>query len=83
MKRKTQYTRIETLLIDAAREFDRLTTPFRSDWLSEHEVTLDECGDLSEMIGMICRGYAKAPVEAQAALLVLGADDSEPKKGEK
>lgn len=67
--------RIKTLLIEASKCFDEGYSPFNSDWLSEHEVTLDECVALSSMIGMVIRGVALANDLTQAEILLVSSSD--------
>lgn len=43
-------SRLIFLLEEASKEFENLTSPFHTEWLSKHNVTLDECGDLSGTI---------------------------------
>lgn len=54
-------TRRETLLREAEAEFERLGSPFVTAWLDEHQVTLNEAGDLSEDIARAIRFYLQAP----------------------
>jgi len=42
--------RMKNLLVDAAAKFNECSTPFNNVWLAEHEVTADECGELSRLI---------------------------------
>lgn len=53
--------RMTLLLLDAAKCFEELSSPFTSEWLSEHHVTLDECGDLSEVIASAIKLYTYLP----------------------
>lgn len=55
-------TRREQLLDEAAKEFARLASPFDPTWLYEHNVTLDECGDLSEDVARAIRFYLATPL---------------------
>ena len=49
--------RMMELLEKAADAFDVQLDPFRVDWLTKNKVTLQECVDLSELIGKILRDY--------------------------
>lgn len=61
-------SRNEDLMRLAALEFDRGTSPFRTDWLIENSVTADECMTLSENIGLALRVFAND-------MRLLGKDD--------
>jgi hypothetical protein len=45
------------LLEKAADAFVRNTNPFDVEWMTQHEVSLQECVDLSELIGGILEEY--------------------------
>jgi hypothetical protein len=47
-----ELSRLIFLLEKASKEFENLSSPFNTEWLSKHNVTLDECGDLSEAISL-------------------------------
>jgi hypothetical protein len=64
--------RIEELLSSAATEFENGRNPFETSWLSDHNVTIDECYDLSDRIAIIIRGFLKAPESVRLAILFLG-----------
>jgi len=49
--------RTRILLENAARCFEELRSPFDASELEKMDVTLDECGDLSQHIGTIIRAY--------------------------
>ena len=49
--------RMLDLLEKAADAFVRNINPFESEWLSLHEVTLEECVNLSELIGRVLENY--------------------------
>ena len=49
--------RMMELLEKAADAFDVQLDPFRLDWLTKNKVTLEECVDLSELIGKILRDH--------------------------
>lgn len=55
--------RMMELLEKAADAFDVQLDPFRVDWLTKNEVTLQECVDLSELIGKILRNHWLAQKE--------------------
>jgi hypothetical protein len=67
--------RINALLAKAAQAFIDGNDPFSSGWLSENDVTLDECMSLSNQIGAIIKGYAASPRETQMKILVAHALD--------
>ena len=50
-------TRMLELLEKAADAFIRNTNPFEVEWLTQHDVTLQECVDLSELIGRVLESY--------------------------
>ena len=60
-------TRREQLLAWAAECFDKLASPFDGSWLSEHQVTLNECADLSEDVARAIRLYLKVPKAERTA----------------
>ncbi len=49
--------RMMELLEKAADAFEVQLDPFRVDWLTKNKVTLQECVDLSELIGNILRDH--------------------------
>ena len=49
--------RMLELLEKAADAFVRNTNPFDVEWMTQHEVSLQECVDLSELIGGILEDY--------------------------
>ena len=49
--------RMMELLEKAADAFEVQLDPFRVDWLTKNKVTLEECVDLSELIGKILRDH--------------------------
>ena len=51
------------LLEKAADAFAVQLDPFRIDWLTKNKVTLEECVDLSELIGNILRDHWLAQKE--------------------
>ncbi len=55
--------RMMELLEKAADAFDVQLDPFRIDWLTKNKVTLQECVDLSELIGKILRNHWLAQKE--------------------
>ncbi len=65
--------RQEELLEAAAAAFGDSRDPFSHDWLAEHSVTLDECGDLSGVISTIIYGYLETPPDERGALHLRGA----------
>ena len=65
--------RMTHLLIEAAKCFDDGRSPFENSWLSENNVTLDECMALSHYIGIILRGAALASKSVQGEILFISA----------
>ncbi len=65
--------RQEQLIKAAAIAFDNGSDPFVHEWLLEHEVTADECMDLSSVIGTILQGYLVSPEEVKLSLGFRGA----------
>ncbi len=63
-------SRMTQLLEMAADKFDDMTNPFDRSVLIEHNITLDECGDLSEGIASIIRMYLASPPELRAKMAV-------------
>ena len=49
--------RMMELLEKAADAFIRNINPFDVEWMTQHDVTLQECVDLSELIGTVLDGY--------------------------
>ncbi|MBN2116270.1 MAG: hypothetical protein JW730_06860 [Anaerolineales bacterium] len=49
--------RMLELLEKAADAFDVQLDPFHVDWLAKNKVTLEECVNLSELIGKILHDY--------------------------
>lgn len=61
-------SRMTELLEMAADKFDDLSNPFDRSVLIEHNITLDECGDLSQGIASIIRMYLASPPELRAKM---------------
>ncbi len=55
--------RMMELLEKAADAFEVQLDPFHVDWLTKNKVTLEECVDLSELIGKILHDYWLAQKE--------------------
>jgi hypothetical protein len=55
--------RMMELLEKAADAFEVQLNPFQVDWLTKNKVTLEECVDLSELIGKILHDYWLAQKE--------------------
>ena len=49
--------RMLELLEKAADAFISNTNPFDVEWITQHDVTLQECVDLSELIGQVLESY--------------------------
>lgn len=63
--------RLPALLKKAADAFENGQDPFCGAWLSENEVTSDECFKLSDQISSIIRGYlAMKPVDQMEHLAI-------------
>ena len=68
--------RMAGLLEKAATCFDQGTSPFHHhDWLSDSEITLTECEQLSKLIGVVLQGFVKSTDKAQTEILLLGQAD--------
>lgn len=68
--------RMQELLKMAADKFEGGSNPFDASVLSEHNVTMDECFDLSEGIATIIRGYLSAPKEIRMRVMMSGVADA-------
>lgn len=64
--------RMMELLLAAQRAFRDQMSPFTHDWLSEHQVTSDECYDLSDIIASILMGYLAADSTAKTTWTLRG-----------
>ena len=49
--------RMLELLEKSADAFITNTNPFDVEWMTQHDVTLEECIDLSELIGRVLEDY--------------------------
>jgi len=49
--------RMMELLEKATDAFEVQRDPFSTEWLKQHHVTVQECFDLSELVGKILRDY--------------------------
>jgi hypothetical protein len=62
------------LLREAADALDEGTDPFSTGWLSEHEVTMDQCMNLAKQLAIgariVARGIEK-PTSEQGMAMVL------------
>lgn len=47
--------------------------PFEHSFLLEHRVSLDECGNLSDQLGLLAKAWLRASPELRAMIAVLGA----------
>lgn len=65
--------RMTDLLNKAATCFEDGRSPFENDWLSKNNVTLDECIDLSRLIGSILSGFSISSFTTQREIFVNGA----------
>jgi hypothetical protein len=70
--------RLASLLEKAAMCFGDGRNPFRDgEWLSDSDVTFEECEQLSDLIGAVLNGFVKSTHTAQAEVLLAGALGSE------
>lgn len=60
------------LLRAMAHAFEEGIDPFSTSWLSEHEVTGQECYEMGQSIASIVKGYLASPMDKQIALLAWG-----------
>lgn len=67
--------RMKDLLVKASACFSEGFSPFNNDWLSENQVTLDECMSLSELIGTVIKGVALSDDSIQSIVFMVGASD--------
>lgn len=67
--------RMKFLLLEASKCFDDGYSPFNDEWLSEHNVTVDECAQLSVLIGMVLSGVALADKETQAKVVIASVQE--------
>lgn len=67
--------RMKNLLVKASTCFEEGFSPFNNDWLSENQVTLDECMSLSELIGTIIKGVALSDDALQSVVFMVSASD--------
>ena len=65
--------RREQLMLEAAQQFDKMSSPFEADWLAQHGVSLNECGDLSEDVARAIRIYLRLPKAERTALALQDA----------
>lgn len=63
----------DALIRDAASAYEEMMSPFDGDWLAEHNVTLDDCFALANLIATLLRGYVSLPPTARTKLLFRGA----------
>lgn len=61
------------LLRKAAEAFGEGIDPFNSDWLTDHQVTADECIDLSSNLGVVVLGYLALPDDVKQRTHLMGA----------
>lgn len=64
--------RLNILLEAVAADLLDSRVPISREFLIQHEVTLDECFSLSELVGHILRGYVLAPPLVQNNLFLAG-----------
>jgi hypothetical protein len=78
MKERRYHTmpgRMTELMNKAADEFERGTNPFESWWLSENNVSLDECMALSESTAIALRHFAAMTLHQQALAIMKWAKE--------
>lgn len=66
-------TRHDSLLLKAAEALSHGADPFSSGFLTENNVTLDECMALSERIAILCKGWLASGKDDRLKILALGA----------
>jgi hypothetical protein len=66
-------SRMRDLLLKASRCFTDGYSPFNDEWLHENQVTLDECIDLSQVIGSVLCGFVLSDDETQLTVLIESA----------
>jgi hypothetical protein len=62
----------DELLQEAAKAFEDGRDPFSTSWLSEHEVTGQECFEMGQSIAAIIKGYLASPPGSQVAFIARG-----------
>lgn len=63
------------LLKDAARQFEKGTTPFADEFLTKHSVSLNQCMAMSDTIAFVLAGFASLSLETQTMIIVAGATE--------
>ena len=61
-----------SLLGAMAEALDDGCEPFSQEFLTQHNVSLDECFGLSSLLATIIRGFVNSDSEAQTAFVVAG-----------
>lgn len=72
-------TRRDDLLAVAADQLDDLADPFHNAFLVEHDVTLNECGDMAEDLALAARLYLGAKRHPALLVALLLAQDGDGK----
>jgi hypothetical protein len=77
MKTKSE-NRSDRLVREIADQFANASTPMSGEWLSDNNVTLDECGALCDRVAMIIKGFLNSPKDTQLTILAWAcADDKQ------
>ena len=70
-------SRMDELVLAVAADLSDGRVPLSHEFLVEHQVTADECIDLTNKLGNILAGYVKAPSQAKALIMVTGVLDED------
>jgi len=69
-------------LLDAAADLFLDGDSIGGDFLTEHDVTSTECGELTDRIGIVLKGFLGASRETQDVILLVGAARETPEIAE-
>lgn len=75
-------SRSDELLRAAAGAFADGRSPFSTEWLSEHDVSLNECIDLGDRIAQVLNGYLNSPDVVRKAFPLFTIEDMSPEMRE-
>lgn len=65
--------RMKAILGKVVKALQEGRDPFHTEFLSENEITLDECFGMSEKMAAVINGYLNAPKELQMKILMAHA----------
>lgn len=65
--------RLVYLFSEAAKALEDGQSPFQNPFLREHDVTFNECMELSMQVAMVLKSYVKSPPAVQEEVLVRAA----------